>query len=122
MLYVIPVIVIIGVIAWVLYPKNGITTPRRTAILATVIPPLVVALAAIIFQLLHNAAGKTWVSDISNTLYIIGLGLIGVAILALAGFAVMRKGDVAKGIGFSICITVIIYSIEFGVLEGLGGV
>jgi len=87
-----------------------------------VIPPVVVAIAAIVFQLLHNAAGRTWVSDISNTCFIVGLGLIGTAILASAGFAFTRKGDVAKGTGFGICIAVIVSIIEFGLLEWLGGV
>ena len=119
---IIPLIIAVGVLAWVLRPRKGMTTPRRTAILAIAIPPFVVAIAAVVFQLLHNAAGKTWVSDISNTCFIVGLGIIGAAILASAGFAITRKGEVAKGIGFGICIAVIISIIEFGLLEWLGGV
>ena len=42
--------------------------------------------------------------------------------LALAGFAVMRKGEIAKGIGFGICIAVLVSIIELGLLEGLAGV
>jgi hypothetical protein len=122
MILTIPLIIVVGVLAWVLRPGKRPTSPFKIAILATVIPPCVVAIAAIIFQLLHNVTGKVGVSDISNTLFIIGLGLIGAAILALAGFAVKRKGEVAKGIGFSICITVIVYAVEFGLLEWLGGV
>jgi len=106
----------------VLRPGKSTIIPRGAAILATVIPPVVVAIAAVVFQLLHNAAGKTWVSDISNTCFIVGLGLIGAAILASVGFTFMRKGEVAKGIGFGICIAVIISIIEFGLLEWLGGV
>ena len=94
----------------------------KAGILATVIPPFIVAIAAIVFQLVHNAAGKTWVSDISNVCFIAGLGLIGAAILASAGLAFSHKGEVAKGIGFGVCIAVIVSIIEFGLLEWLGGV
>jgi len=122
MIFIIPIVIVVGILAWVLRPGKSPTTPRRTAILATAIPPVLVAIAAVVFQLLHNAAGKTWVSDISNTCFIIGLGLIGVAILASAGFAIARKGEVAKGIGFGICIAVVVSIIEFALLEGLAGV
>ena len=105
-----------------LRPRKRTIEPRRATILATVIPPVVVAIAAVVSQLLHNATGKEGVSDISNTCFIIGLGLIGAAILALAGFAIARKGEVAKGIGFGLCIAVVLSLIEFALLEGLAGV
>ena len=98
------------------------TTARTTAILATVIPQVVVLIAAVSFQLLHNAAGNTWVSDISNTCFLVGLSLVGVAILASAGFAFAHKGEEAKGIGFGICIAIVLSVIDFGLLEWLGGV
>jgi hypothetical protein len=63
-----------------------------------------------------------WVSEVSNTCFIVGLGLIGAAILALAGFALTRKGEVAKGISFGISIAVVVSIIEFALLEGLAGV
>jgi hypothetical protein len=119
---IIPLIIAIGVVAWILRPRKSITKPRKVVILATAIPPLVVAIAAVVFQLLHNAAGRTWVSDIANTCFIIGLGLIGAAILASAVFAFARKGEIAKGIGFGVCIAVVVSIIEFGLLEWLGGV
>ncbi len=120
--FIIPIIIVIGVLMWVLRPGKSPTNLRRLAILATVIPPVVVAIAAVVFQLLHNAAGKVEVSDISNIGFIVGLGLIGAAILASVGFTFTRKGEVAKGIGFGICIAVIISLMEFGLLEWLGGV
>jgi hypothetical protein len=120
--FIIPLVIVVGVLAWVLRPGKSPTTPRRVGILATVIPPVVVAIAAIVFQLVHNTAGKTWVSDISNTCFIAGLGLIGVAILASVGFAFSHKGEVAKGIGFGICIAIILSIMEFGLLEWLGGI
>jgi hypothetical protein len=122
MIVIIPLVIAVGVLAWVLRPGKRPTNSRRIAILVTAIPPLVVALAAVVFQLLHNAAGKTWVSDISNTCFIVGLGLVGVAILASAGFAIARKGEIAKGIGFGVCIAVVISIIDLALLEGLGGV
>lgn len=118
----IPLIIITGILAWVLRPRERLTNPQRLTILAAVIPPGVAAIAAVVFQLIHNAAGKTFVSDISNSLFIVGLVLIVAAILALAGFALARKVETAKNIGFGLCITVILYIIEFGLLEGLAGI
>ncbi len=122
MIIILPLIIATGVLVWVLRPGKRPTNPRRVAILATAIPPLIAAIAAIVFQLLHNVAGKTSVSDISNTCFIVGLALEGAAILASAGFAIARKGEIAKGIGFGVCIGVIVSVIELGVLEWLGGV
>jgi len=122
MTFAIPLIIVMGILAWVLRPRERLTNPRRLAILATVIPTGAVAIAAVIFQLLHNASGNAWVSDISNTLFIVGLGLIGAAILALAGFALAHKGEVAKGIGFGLCIAIILSAAEFALLEWLAGV
>jgi ABC-type dipeptide/oligopeptide/nickel transport system permease component len=122
MTLILPLVIVVGILAWVLRPRKSPTTARIAAILVTAIPQFVVAIAAIVFQLMHNAAGKTWVSDISNTCFLVGLALTGVAILASAGFAFARKGEIAKGIGFGICIAVIVAIIEFGLLEWLGGV
>ena len=122
MIIIIPLIVATCALAWVLRPSKKPTNPRIIAILATVIPPLVIAIAAVVFQLLQNATGNVEVSDISNTLFVAGIFVIGAAMLALAGFAVTRKGEIAKGIGFGICIAVVVSIIELGLLEGLAGV
>lgn len=122
MVIIIPLIVATCVLAWVLRPGKSPTRPHRVAILATAIPPLIVAIAAVIFQVLHNAAGKTWISDISNICFIVTIGLVGAAIFATVGFVIARKREIAKGIGFGICIGVFISVIELAVLEGLGGV
>ena len=122
MIVIIPLIIAVGVLAWVLRPGKRPTNPRRIAILVTTIPPLIVAITAVVFQVLHNVAGSTWVSDISNTCFIVSIGLVGAAILASAGFAIARKGEIAKGIGFGACIAVVVSIIELGLLEGLGGV
>jgi hypothetical protein len=115
-------IIVIGILAWVLRPGKRPTNPRRITILATVIPLVGVVLAAVIFQLLHNAAGKAGVSDISNIIFIAGLGLIGAAILALAGLAIARKGEAVKGMGFGLCIAVALSTANFALLEGLANV
>ncbi len=122
MIIIIPLILITCIVAWVLRPGTRPTNPRKVAILATVIPPLIVAIAAIVFQVLHNVAGKTWVSDISNTCFIVSISLIGAAILAALGFTIARKWEIAKGIEFGICIGVLIAIIELAMLEWLAGV
>ncbi|MFA5065307.1 MAG: hypothetical protein WC566_07565 [Dehalococcoidia bacterium] len=121
MLLAIPLIIAAGILAWVTRPKEKQTGPARLSILATIILPCLIALAAIASQLISNAIGMTGILGLSNTLFIIGLCLIGIAILALVVFAAKRKGDVVKGIGFGICISVIVYTLAFGLLEWLAG-
>jgi hypothetical protein len=122
MTVIVPLIIVIGILAWVLRPGKEPTSHLRNAILVTAILSLAVAIAAVIFQLLHNATGTIKVAEISNTLFIVSLGLIGAYIFGTTGFALVHKGDIAKGIGFGICIAVIVSIIEFGLLEWLGGV
>ena len=118
----IPSVIVMAILAWLLRPGKNTTKPRKVAILSTSIPILVVAMVAVIFQLLHNMAGMTWVSDISNTCFVVGIGLTGAAILAMVGFVIARKWEIAKGMGFGICVGIIISIIEFGILEWLAGV
>ncbi|MFH1639425.1 MAG: hypothetical protein ABIB93_03820 [Chloroflexota bacterium] len=122
MTILIPVAIVACILAWVFRPKRGTIKSRRVAVFATVIPPFIVVIAALVFQMLHNATGNAGVSDISNNCFIVGLGLIGAAILALIGFAVARKFEIVKGIGFGINIVVILSILEFGLLEWLAGV
>ena len=122
MIIIIPLVVAICILAWVLRPGKSLTNLRLIAVLATAIPPLVVAVVAVIFQLWHNATGRTWVSDISNTCFIISIGMVGLAILATVVFIVARKWEIAKGMGFGICIGVLTSVIELAVLEWLAGV
>ena len=122
MTIVIPIAIIAGILAWVFRPKNETIKARRVAILATTIPLAIIAIAALLFQLLQNSTGGMGVSDISNILFIVGLCLTGAAILALLGFAVARKVEIVKGIGFSLNIVVILSILEFGLLEWLAGV
>ncbi len=122
MIVIIPIIIVAGFLAWILRPRKKPTISRRLAMLATAISSLAVAVAAITIQLLHNASGTREVSGISNTLFLVSLGLIGAYILASIGFVIAHKIDIAKGIGFGICIAIIASIIELGLLEWLGGV
>ena len=122
MIFIIPLFIAVCIVAWMLRPRKNISKSRKYAILSVILPSLVLAVTAVVFQLLQNATGNVEVSDISNTLFITGIFVIGAAMLALAGFAVTRKGEIAKGIGFGICIAVLVSIIEFGLLEGFAGV
>jgi hypothetical protein len=122
MIFIIPLFIAVCIVAWMLRPRKNISKSCKYAILSLIIPSLVLAVTAVVFQLLQNATGNVEVSDISNNLFITGIFVIGAAMLAFAGFAVTRKWEIAKGIGFGICIAVLVSIIEFGLLEGLGGV
>ena len=122
MTIIIPIAIIASILAWVFRPRKGTNKARRVAILATAIPPVILAIAALVFQLLHNAIGDEGVSDISNICFIVGIGLIGAAILVLIGFAVARKVEIVKGIGFGLSIVVILTILELVLLEGLAGI
>jgi hypothetical protein len=122
MIVMVPIVMIASALLWALWPRKAPTGPRKTAIIAAVIPPAVVSIAAVIIQAGYYAAGKEGVSDISNALFIAGLGILGILLITCAVFAAIRKGEIAKGIGFSTCIVVILLMIELGLLEWLGGV
>ena len=122
MIVIVPLVIAIGVLAWVLRPGKKPNISRRNSIFATVIPALAVAIAAVSFQMLHNSAGIVEVSDISNNLFLVGIGLIGAYIIASVIFVITQKSDIAKGIGFGTCIAVVLSIVELGLLEWLGGV
>ena len=79
MLFIIPLIIVVGVVGWVLRPGKKPTISRRLTILVTSVLALAIGIAAIIIQLLHNTTVE--VSGTSNNLFLIGLGLIGAYIL-----------------------------------------
>ncbi len=122
MIVIIPLILIVLLIGWWLRPRKNAARSRIIAILAAAVPVLLLAVAAVIFQLRHNAAGGTWVSDIANLLAVSNAALIGLAALAAAGFGLARKNEIARGLGFGICISVLVFVVEWGLLEWLGGV
>ena len=84
MMVVIPIFIAVCIVAWVLRPQKGTPGPRKYAILAVPLLSLVLAAAAIIFQLLQNAHGKIEVSNISKSLTVAGLSAIAAAALAVA--------------------------------------
>jgi hypothetical protein len=122
MIIIIPLIILVFILAWVLRPGKKPTRSRLMAILVTVVLPLIVALVSIIIQLLNNTTGTVEVSELSNTLFVTGLGLIGIAILVAVVSTFLHKGEIARGTGFGVCIDIIISIIELGLLEWLGGV
>jgi hypothetical protein len=122
MMLILPIFIAVCIVAWILRPQKGMPKSRKYAILVVSLLSLVLAATAIVFQLIQNATGNIDVSDISNTLFAVGLFLICTAMLVLIGFAVAHKGEIAKGIGFGICTAVIVSIIELGMLEWLGGV
>jgi hypothetical protein len=122
MIVIIPFVIFILVVAWMLRPGKSPTGARKAAIAAAVIPPVLAAIAAIVFQLAHNAAGETSVSGSSNTLVVVSEGLVCAAIAAAVALAFKHKGEAARGAGFGGCIGIIILIIELGLLEWLGGV
>jgi hypothetical protein len=87
-----------------------------------VIPVLVLAIAAVISQLVYNSGGTIEVAETANALFVVGFAFIAASILASIGFAAARKGEIARGAGFGACIAVMIGIIELGLLEWLGGV
>jgi hypothetical protein len=122
MIIIIPLVIFVCAIAWFLRPGRSPSKPLIIAILVIAVPVLAASLAAVIFQLLHNAAGMAWVSDASNICFIISMGLICLAILAIVGFAIARKWEIAKGMGFGVCLGILISIIDLAVLEWLAGV
>ncbi len=122
MIFIFPLFIAVSIVAWVLRPRKNMSKSHKYAILLVTLSSLVLAITAVVFQLLQNTTGNVEVSDISNTLFITGLFVIAGAMLALAGLAVAHKGEIAKGIGFGICIAVVVSIIELGLLEWLGGV
>ena len=103
--FIIPLVIVVGVLAWVLRPGKKMTTLRRVATLATAIPPVVPGMLAVFFFLLLHR-------DVSDTCAWVALGLMGAAILASAGFAITHKGEIAKGIGVGTGIAIIVGIIE----------
>lgn len=122
MIIIIPLSIAIGFLAWRLRPGKLETRPSRIALFATLLPPVVMAIAAVFLQLFHNASGVVSVAEASNSIFVAGLIFIGLGILVLICFALFRKRDIVKSMGFGLCISFFITVVELGVLEWLGGV
>ena len=122
MIIIIPLCILIGFLSWRLRPRKLETQSSRIALLATIVPPAAMAIVAVALQLLHNTSGEISVAEAANALFVAGLVFIGLGILALIGFALFRKKDIVKSIGFGLCMAFFIIVIELGLLEWLGGV
>jgi len=122
MTVLIPLAVIAAVLAWILWPKAGTFKNRRVAILVTTIPLVILTIASLVYQSTQNSTGGTGVADISNTLFIVGLCLIGAAFIALVFYALAHKVETARGLGFGITIMAMLSIIGFASLEALAGV
>lgn len=119
---IIPLSILIGFLTWRLRPHKLETQARRIALLATLLPPVVMFATSIGFQLLYNASGVISVAEVSNSIFVAGLIFVSLGILVLIGFALFHKKDIVKIIGFGLCISFFITVIELGLLEWLGGV
>lgn len=122
MIIIIPLCILIGFLAWRLRPRVLETRSSRIALMATILPPMVMAIAAVVFQLIYKASGVIAVAVASNAIFVAGLIFIGLGILILIGFALFRKKDIVKSIGFGLCVSFFIIVVELVLLEWLGGV
>lgn len=121
MSFAIPLFIIVCILAWILRPGKSPSNVCKLSILSSAFFQFDVAVVAVVLQLLHNSAGNTGVSDISNICFIVGLCLIGVAILASAALFISHRREIARCTGFGVCIAVVIAIINFALLEWLGG-
>lgn len=109
-------IIPIVILAWVLWLWLGqrMVRPHRTAILATAIPPTLLIIAAAAYaqpniEALREAEGYT----IPDICWLVGFGLITAAILSSIVFAIRRKWEIAKGVGFGSGIGMVALLIAF---------
>ncbi len=108
-------IFLVGVLAWVLWLWLGkrMVKPRRAAILATAIPPSLLAIAAVVLTLLDKALVVTEGFDIADICALVGFGLVAAAILSSVVFAIRRKWEIAKGTGFGSGIGLVVLMLAF---------
>ena len=107
-------VIILVPIVWVLWLWLGKRKVRihRIAILTTAIPPSLLAIVTVVFGLLSLPY-----SPVAESCLIISLSLVGIALLSSITFAIMRKWEIAKGIGFGSGIGVVIFLIAFVALS-----
>ncbi len=119
---IIPLIIIVGIGAWYLRPRGGMRSSGYGSTLAVIALAIVLTITAVIFQLQHNAEGTIEVSTMSNNIFIVSLGLVVVGVLVAVSLAIMHKNLIARGIGFGVCVAIVILVIQLALLEWLGGV
>jgi len=105
-----------GAGGWVLRPRHGTAASRKTASLATTIPPVGAAAAAVV----SLAAGRWYISPVPAVFFMAGLTLTAINILVLAGLLAARRTETAKGVGFGICASIVAYAIEIEAMALFG--
>ncbi|MDK2904847.1 MAG: hypothetical protein PWR12_923 [Eubacteriaceae bacterium] len=122
MIIIIPLSILMGFLTYKLRPRSTDMRYARFTGLGAFIISAVIAVASVVIQIIHNTAGEISVSGISNNLFIGGFffWLIGLAIAFILAFS--QKKELARNIGFGMCLTFFILVIELALLEGLGGV
>jgi hypothetical protein len=122
MMIIIPVVLLVILVVVLFQPWKGMTKSRIYATLFAGIPPVVIAFAAIIFQVIDYTAGRIEVSGASNILFIIVTGWIAAAIIISIVFAFLRRTELLKGTVFGTGITILFAIVTLGLLEWMGGV
>ncbi len=122
MLIIVPLIIIVGVVAWLLRPRRGMPASGYKATLTIITLAAVLAVTAVVFQMVHNASGAIEVYSVSNNLFIASLGLVVVGVLMAIGLVATHKNIIARGLGFGTCMAFVILVIQLALLEWLGGV
>jgi hypothetical protein len=122
MIVIFPLLIAVVVTGWILRPRTSSSRARKAAALAVSVLSAVVALASIGFQLIHKLNGPEGVSEVSNSLFVVDLGIVVAAMLAAVGLVIARKSEMAKGLGFGTCVAVAVCVAELGLLEWMGGV
>ncbi|WKY48167.1 hypothetical protein Q5O24_02205 [Eubacteriaceae bacterium ES3] len=122
MIIIIPLSVLIGVLAYLFRPRSTDTKHARLFGLGVMILSFVLALVSVVVQIIHNTAGEISVSEISNNLFIGGFFGLGAGILVAFVLMIAGKKEIARNIGFGLCLTFFILVIELALLEWLAGV
>ena len=114
-----PPLVILAWVLWLWLGKRRVKT-HRIAILATAIPPTLLIIACVVLYLL-DPAFLEWKTEggrnIADILGLVARYLAEAAILPSVVFAIMRKWEIAKGIGFGSGIGVVVFVIAFVALS-----
>lgn len=122
MILIIPLSVLIGFLTYWLRPRPMDMRYTRFIGLGLIAVSAVLAISSVVIQLIHNTAGEISVSEISNNLFLCGFFVLPIGILIAFILAFAQKKELARNIGFGLCLTFYILVIELALLEWLGGV
>ena len=101
------------ILAWILWLWLGKRNVRtsRAAILATAIPPPLLAIASVVL----GQGGRSPYSPVADILGQVSLGLAAGAVLSSVVFTIMREWEIAKGTGLGSGISWVVWMITFWV-------